>query len=516
MSLNLDPIAVPWKRVLPFFLATCWFLLLAWWHRFVVMDDPWITFQYAKNLLLGEGLVFNPGERLEGYSNLTWVLLMIPALFANVEPLGFARLLGILSAIAMFALLVFRGEKYGIKHGGTAALLLAGCYPLAVWAMGGLETTMVALLVLVLVLEASRADGTNPMREGVIIGLLVTLLALSRPEGAMYAVIPGVLLLATRGATRRSHIIALVLFSSLFLVYTLWRWWYFGTIVANTVQAKTGGNPFPTMWRGFLYILAYLGGIPIFLLLVGGVAVWRAFKGWGENVSRTRFLVLAAGAALGIQLLFVMGVGGDWMPSYRFLVPALGPIVVLAVLGMERWLLPLRVGMVVVLLGGGFLQARTEPMLNWCRWAAKEAGGELLVEPLRRAGLYIRANSSPYQLLAATEAGVLPYHARTQFLDMLGLVDAHIAALPGGLHEKYDPDYILSREPDFVVLGVVQSGNGEEGAWAPDRALLEHPDFHDVYQETRRWNRFMPPVDYKSMPTGAMVLYERKSPGDEH
>ncbi|MCC5874809.1 MAG: hypothetical protein JJU11_01190 [Candidatus Sumerlaeia bacterium] len=513
MSLNLDPIPIPWKRVLPMLIAASWFLALAWWHRFVVMDDPWITFQYARNLFLGEGLVFNPGDRLEGYSNLTWVLLMLPALAANVELLGYARLLGIMSGLAMFALLIFRGSGCGLRRGGSAALLLAGCYPLAVWAMGGLETAFVALLVLALLMECARANTADSTRQGIIIGSLLSLLVLSRPEGAMYAVIPLATFPVIDKEKRKAIFLALGIFLMVLLIYTIWRWWYFGTIVANTVQAKVGGNPFATLWRGFTYALAYLGGIPILILVVGGVAAWRC-RFVDDKSARSRPLILAALAALGIQVLFVLGVGGDWMPAHRFLVPALAPMVILGAIGMERWLLPFRLGFVGILLLGGLVQAKTEPMLNWCRWSAKESGGELNIEPLRKTGMYIAAISRPDDLLAATEAGVLPYYGELRFLDMLGLVDAYIASLPGSMHEKLDADYVLDRAPKFIVLGITITDEGEEGSWAPDRLLLEHPDFHQQYTEIKRWDRHMAPADYSHLLQGANVLYERKDAPD--
>ena len=39
-----------------------------------VCDDAFISFCYARNLLEGHGLVYNPGEYVEGYSNFLWVL----------------------------------------------------------------------------------------------------------------------------------------------------------------------------------------------------------------------------------------------------------------------------------------------------------------------------------------------------------------------------------------------------------------------------------------------------------
>jgi arabinofuranosyltransferase len=44
-------------------------------------DDAFISYRYAENLINGHGIVFNPGERVEGYSNFLYVLLMTPGLY---------------------------------------------------------------------------------------------------------------------------------------------------------------------------------------------------------------------------------------------------------------------------------------------------------------------------------------------------------------------------------------------------------------------------------------------------
>ena len=39
-------------------------------------DDAYISYRYAQNLVDGHGLIFNVGERVEGYSNLLWTLIV--------------------------------------------------------------------------------------------------------------------------------------------------------------------------------------------------------------------------------------------------------------------------------------------------------------------------------------------------------------------------------------------------------------------------------------------------------
>ena len=48
------------------------------WRKFVA-DDAYISLRYARNLVEGHGLVWNPGEAVEGYSNLAWVLVAAAA-----------------------------------------------------------------------------------------------------------------------------------------------------------------------------------------------------------------------------------------------------------------------------------------------------------------------------------------------------------------------------------------------------------------------------------------------------
>ena len=49
-----------------------------WWFHYMP-DDAYIGLRYARNLSVGEGLVFNPGERVEGYTNFLWVIILAAA-----------------------------------------------------------------------------------------------------------------------------------------------------------------------------------------------------------------------------------------------------------------------------------------------------------------------------------------------------------------------------------------------------------------------------------------------------
>lgn len=513
-----------------------WFSLLCWWHRTIALDDAWITFRYARNLVEGNGFVFNPGERLEGYSNFTWVLASAIAIMGSVEPFGFARViswLGVAAGLGALCLGCGRAQGPGpdarvvlesetgesIIPGGsatvapfrsaTAAMLLAGSYPLAVWTMAGLETAVYTMLLLFYLLSLRGLLGAPSVGRGAMAGLVALLLALTRPEGAVWAMMIPVLVPFLRREDRIYGVgLPLVVFAAGYLVYTAWRVQTFGALVPNTVEAKVGGGAGAALARGAGYWLAYFAGPPGLMVVLAAVAAHRARV--ADALTRG-FTLLCAGAVV-VQTFFAVAVGGDWMPAARFFVPLLPPLCILVAMAIKPWPLFVRAVIVAFFVAAGFMQARHDGMLRWCRWAGKQMGGQLIVAPQVEVGSFLRANASESQTLAATEAGVVPYVSRLRFIDMLGLVDAHIASLPGGLHEKFDASYVLSREPDYILLGFVETPDGLKAKWEPDADMRALDEFGAQYKEWRRWPR---PMDgpHFGMADGWMILY-RRTPTD--
>ena len=56
-------------------------------------DDAYITFRYVDNWVRGHGLVFNPGERVMGYSNFLWVVVLYPFALLGIPIPTAARLI---------------------------------------------------------------------------------------------------------------------------------------------------------------------------------------------------------------------------------------------------------------------------------------------------------------------------------------------------------------------------------------------------------------------------------------
>lgn len=521
--LNRSPLSISRRRVVLFAMTLCWFSLLAWWHRFVVIDDPWITFRYAQNVVAGHGWVFNPGEALEGYSNFLWVVFSMVAHFANLEPLGIARVLSWVSVAGLFGFLCF-GEGWfrsadeeddrGLGW-GTGTMILATCYPLAVWTMGGLETVFYAVSVCLYALFLARVWQTGRFRMGVICGGMLLAVSLTRPEAPMMAApLLLAILLEWKNLDRRTALLsALAVFLSGYIIYTTWRIITFGTIIPNTVTAKVGGGVFTSFANGILYFFRYFNGGPLILLAMAAMTLLfslpHLFR--PKNLILRDRLALCLGSLVVMQLVFALAVGGDWMPAGRFFVPLLAPMCLLVGMLIRRRPVVVKAFIVLFFVMSGLYHTKANKELNWYRWAAKKQGGDLLVAPLIKTGMVLkeRCDGNNRAVLAATEAGVMPYYSGLRFIDMLGLVDAHIAALPGGLHEKFDAEYVLGRKPDYIVIQLTETEEGLVPTWDSDRSVYEHPNFVRDYQMISRQSRALPTNRWE-MKWGWLVLYERK------
>ena len=141
---------------------------------FWVSDDAFVSYRYALNLVEGRGLVFNPGERVEGFTNFLWVLLQIPGMLAGLDPIVVSNLLSLI----IFGVLLLCIAKYGRVIAGPGVLgrlwptVPLSLGPLAlhkhmqIFATSGLETMLFTCLVTVGVLQLLRKKPSN--RNGFI------------------------------------------------------------------------------------------------------------------------------------------------------------------------------------------------------------------------------------------------------------------------------------------------------------------------------------------------------------
>ena len=138
-------LCLPWLALLGWLASVSWFLC----------DDAFISFRYVRNLLEGNGLVFNPGEYVEGYSNFLWILELaaIWGIF-GMRPEHAAPFLSVAYTVATIAVMLWWIAKSPSRHDrGLIAWmslgLLCSSATFAVWTSGGgLETRQFTFFVL--------------------------------------------------------------------------------------------------------------------------------------------------------------------------------------------------------------------------------------------------------------------------------------------------------------------------------------------------------------------------------
>lgn len=234
----------------PLALLICLCSLGAWSLCFL-QDDAFISFRYAKNLVDGYGLVYNPGEWVEGYSNFLWTLILSAVMWCGIEPGFAAQFIGILFFVAHLFLIARLGRELKLSEVSIlCAVAAVGLnYSFAAYATGGLETSLHSFLISSLALMCLRTLRANAggEREGnlVAIGALTSLALLARMDSAIFVLSlagPIVLKLATQTKFLRKMSILASLPIMTLVVWSAWRHWMYGGWLPNTFYVKLASN----------------------------------------------------------------------------------------------------------------------------------------------------------------------------------------------------------------------------------------------------------------------------------
>lgn len=470
-------------------------VFLAWQLRWLC-DDIFITFRYVDQWMAGNGIVYNPGERVEGYTHPLWLVLLSGWKLAGFElPTG-AMALGLVSfgmVLGVTAFVSSRLSSHWWSAWSPAALALALHYDSRVWATGGLETSLFTLLFTASVLIPVLFRSDSP-RVLFACGSCLTLAILTRPEAVL--LIPVLLVffilkLEANGETRRKLVRTITPFFlplvAVMIPYAVWKLLYYGDLLPNTYYAKSAGGL--RYMQGFVYLWMYVKGYPtsLFLLLVP-LAAWKLKGNSGNPLKRIRQIVseprgalLFLGASsLGIYILFfVARVGGDFMYA-RFLIP-LVPIAFLSVetavrvfAESKKWILvavlialPLSVGTVDASVrerlflddeGKQLPVDRTFGIIDehWFWTHTVTDDGKSLLELMAEIGKAMRKyfDGLHVRILSRGQLAMV-YHAQpSEVIENFGLTDAYIAHGPATEarigHEKVAPlAYVLSRRVHF-------------------------------------------------------------------
>jgi hypothetical protein len=443
-----------------------------------LVDDALISFRYAENFASGNGLVFNPGEHVEGYTNFLWTILLGMGTAAGFDVFTLALILGTAAAAASLvgSCLIFStatgGRRSVFRFAAPFALALS--MPFALWAFGGLEVPLFAAIftfaICFFIMEKFKSSGA-----------MFGLLALTRPEGVAIFIAAAAYMLVSRRKIGKELIGMVLLFAAFAVPHEIFRIVYYGDLVPNTFHAKVGMG-LEQIPRGLDYIGRFAMEFSALVLVIPFFAAWNYYD------RRMRFLIYMAA----VSLLLVVYTGGDALPAFRFMVPLLAILYVMLAATVDRAagviaqhpdVLPFvsRAGAVLFMFmvaAAGMIQTFAGPVHD-------HVFGDKIARDGEFVGKWLRANSKPGDTVACNSAGGIPYYSGLRAIDMLGLNDRHIAmAEPPGFghgfagHEKYDADYVLARLPEYVVFG---SASYTGAIFPGDRIMERHYIFRRMY-----------------------------------
>lgn len=445
-------------------------------QRHFFHDDAFITLRYAERWLAGKGLTWNDGERVEGFSSPSWLVQIAGLARLGVPAPLAARGLGLAYTLLLLVL------WYRAKAEPAALLALITVPGFALWAWGGLETLSFCFwLLLAMVLIRRMQREVLSRGQASLLAASLVAVALTRPEGIAVA-------LACLGAawpSRRqpAFLLAAIAVVSAGACYEGFRIWYFNDIIANGARAKALGLP----WGVRLENAAiYLGKTAPQWLASVLLSVWLV-----ATTAERRGIAILLLPLLPLVLVVFAG-GGDHMTGARFL---LAPVAALSLIAGLAPPSP-RHRARRTTLGLAALAALWQLALSFANPATPNpaaAIGEIV-------GRTLAARLPPGTRVATATAGSLPYFAPSlSFIDTLGLNDRHIArkpapVLPAALranadwalvpgHHRGDGAYVLSRQPDIVMLG---GANGDLAPmFASDFQLLMAEPFRNTYTPWR-------------------------------
>lgn len=466
-----------WKGYLSLFLFSLGFLLIL--RNSWISEDAFISLRHVDNLLAGHGPVFNPGERVEGYTHTVWFFILVFFRAIGFSPNATLLLPGLVFSLLALYIIFFRlrypGQEDGHSLHFSAAVLIA-VSPFVDFGTSGLET---ALSYFLLSLFAMAVAKDFLHRRPMVMGLILALMVLNRPDFGVFFLI-FLLIYLVRLMSKKDGLGAVLRFLLFPAIlgggYQLFRMGYFASIFPNPFFAKSGAGAY--FRQGIVYLKDFLyGNLSVLIILLAFLALLWAWKTRRQQFS-PRLMIIACGL---VYAFFVIRGGGDFMHG-RFLLPG---IVLLALAGSgafdrifdsSRWTRITAIALSVLLSIASLLvvplQKRGPDRYvirqgisdeRYFYYGNKRADIRTLfadnyIMMWKTMGQNWNAFSSTYSgsvVFAHANIGFMGYYAgpKVRLIDLLGLTDPVIARVkmpergrPG--HEKKAPlGYLLHQRP---------------------------------------------------------------------
>ncbi|WP_186245323.1 terminal beta-(1-_2)-arabinofuranosyltransferase [Mycobacterium simulans] len=447
-------------------------VLFGWgsWQRRWIADDGLIVLRTVRNLLAGNGPVFNQGERVEANTSTAWTYLLYVGSWVGgpmrLEYVALAVAL-VLSVLGVALLMLGTGRLYAPSLRGRRAIMLpAGALvyiavpPARDFATSGLESglvlTYLGLLWWLMVCwsQPLRVRPENPVFIGAL-AFVAGCSVLVRPE---FALIGGLALIMMLIAARTWQRRVLIVVAGGFLpvAYQIFRMGYYGLLVPGTALAKDAAGD---KWsQGMIYLSnfnqPYALWVPVVLLVPLGLLLMSMRRRpsflrpvLAPNYGRVARAVQSPPAVVAfivvsglLQGLYWIRQGGDFMHGRVLLAPLfclLAPVAVIPVLVPDGKDVSRETGYWLA----GAVSALWLGVAGWSLWAANSPGMGDDATHVTYSGIvderrfYAQATGRAHPL---TAADYLDYPRMAAVLVALNNTPDGALLLPSGNYTQWD------------------------------------------------------------------------------
>jgi len=456
--------------------VVCCFVLLG--HVFLfasfTIDDAFISFRYSENFAAGHGLVFNIDERVEGYSNFLWVVIIGLLKMAGVDVVVAAKLLGLASLAAVIAAvfgLVRAITRESLCAAGAVAWMVTS-FGLVYYTVSGMETVFFAAWLT----WGGYLFFQNGCRVTIGLSLVAAAAALTRPEGVMLFPVLAAFALARHRRISLRLIGAGAVFSLALAGFLSWRYLYYGHFLPNTYYAKppTTSSNLPPVVSGFddIFRCFFSNGGAVLLACVVLLLLNRQV--------RARLYPLLPIPL--VVIVFQLYSGGDWMESYRFLVPLIPVYIVIGICGFWWLLNQLAVGRKKQLFMAGVFVVGLFNVAESATFYLKRDSYPNFVmtsSDLIPAAKWVGDHYPPDYTIVCWRIGALAYYSGLNLIDdEWGLTDEYVAHSKhrGHWNASVREDYLFERNPELIMTGARQGACLDEKLMAGKRTyrLVRH------------------------------------------
>lgn len=490
---NLILLLLPALAIYGYFVSSLWF----------TQDDAYISYRYVANWLNGDGLVYNIGERVEGFTNFGWVIILGFIGRLGLDYIFFSKLIGLLCGVGVITatFLIARQVVSEDRRWAPwlATYLVAASASLAYWSQAGLETAAFALVATFSLYWYLR--GSYLLIWGLLIAVWL------RPDGVVLAgVLIGTEWILTRRLPKFTFTCA-TFAAVLSLPMVGFKLSYYHSLLPNPFHAKTAAD-WGQVLSGAEYsaeFFRHYGFFGLGILVV--VLLWKKLNG-GQQAAALFFIGYS---------LYITCIGGDVLKVHRFYLPALAAAAVVTVTALQLLIRYVASGArtvvtiaVSALLLGLTVYGPRQTVLGFHR---NEIG---LTAGMRwMADAMLKTDSSDFSV-ATTTIGIFGYQlVGHTVIDMLGLCDSTIARhpeppIPGmsttWKESNYNAAYVLGRKPDYVLF----STDIKPSAPA-EKALMLYEEFISSYRGVG-WFIRDPRYNPRSMPVMAFKRFRQPQP----